>query len=334
MANSAPPSWWNNTAITPHTLGQTLANRSGHGDNRYVQGANAAGDPAGMSATRGLDFSQKGVKKQGGFEGIRKKAHKETGLDDSNIAERFDATNLFKDVHNPNESGFRQDQGQLVQMLMARAQGQGPTLADSIAAQQRTQGMNNISAQTASNRGVNPALAARGAQMAAANLSGQLNQQRTTGNLQEQQMAQQSLGGMLQGARDQDNQFQQMLVNRSMMPAQATLQENLQAQNLNAQGKMKSRDTRFQNWKIQQDLGGDMLKGMGTAMSDERVKNSIEEISKEDVSEFLSAIKPKSYKYNDESHGEGDRVGFVLQDVASTKLGKKMTAFLCMTGTT
>jgi hypothetical protein len=118
---------------------------------------------------------------------------------------------------------------------------------------------------------------------------------------------------------------------RSAMPANASFQELLARQSLNAQGKIAARNARNANWQNQQNQAGEIIGGVGGmvgAMSDERVKHDIQEISREDVNEFLSAIKPKSYKYNEpESAGqaEGDRIGFVLQDVQNTKLGKKLT---------
>lgn len=262
------------------------------------------------------------------FEKLRQAGEKAAGINDVDIAGSFDPSKFFQAGIGP-QSGFRGQQSSLAQMLMQRAQGQGPSLTDALVNQQRQQGFNNISAQTASARGVNPALAARGAQMASANLSAQLNQQRVAGNLQEQQAAQQSLGGLLAQARGQDMQYQQMGVDQRNLVANARLQEALQRQQLNAQGRMGTRDNRYNNWVQQQESGRQMLSSMGgaMAMSDERAKHNIEHINKEDVSEFMSAIKPKTFNYNDttqEGTAEGDRIGFVLQDVAHTKLGKKL----------
>lgn len=62
--------------------------------------------------------------------------------------------------------------------------------------------------------------------------------------------------------------------------------------------------------------------------SDERVKKDIKSISDDEIEEFLGALKPKSFRYREPGtpgQGTGDRAGFVLQDVADTKIGKAIT---------
>jgi hypothetical protein len=57
--------------------------------------------------------------------------------------------------------------------------------------------------------------------------------------------------------------------------------------------------------------------------SDERVKKNIELISKEDIQEFKSVIKPVTYEYIDASKdGEGIFPGIIAQDLEKSKLGK------------
>lgn len=63
-------------------------------------------------------------------------------------------------------------------------------------------------------------------------------------------------------------------------------------------------------------------------LSDEREKKDVKPVSDSDVDEFLSAIEPRKYRYKDPAKpgaAEGDRVGFMLQDVQGTKLGDKIT---------
>lgn len=65
------------------------------------------------------------------------------------------------------------------------------------------------------------------------------------------------------------------------------------------------------------------------AISDEREKKSISKISDEEIDEFLGAIEPKRYRYKKpgtEGQAPGERLGFMLQDVADTKLGKDITS--------
>lgn len=66
----------------------------------------------------------------------------------------------------------------------------------------------------------------------------------------------------------------------------------------------------------------------GFGFSDERVKKDIRHIEPEELTEFLQAVQPKKFKYRNpeqEGQAEGERVGFMLQDVADTKLGKAIT---------
>jgi hypothetical protein len=64
------------------------------------------------------------------------------------------------------------------------------------------------------------------------------------------------------------------------------------------------------------------------AVSDEREKRSVSKISDAEIDEFLGAIEPKRYRYKKpDAPGQapGERLGFMLQDVADTKLGKDIT---------
>jgi hypothetical protein len=263
------------------------------------------------------------------FDSVRGELEKATGLDEKDIAGQFNPADFFNQLKDPRQSSFRGHQKALTTMLMGQANGTAPSLTNANIAMDRTAGMNNISAQTASARGVNNAFAARGGQQAASNLAGQLAQQRVAGNIQERQIAQQNLGQHLASARTQDMDFEKMRIGQSNLKMDALMQEALQRQKLNAEGSMATRGNRYNNWVQQQESGRTMLGGMGgmMAMSDERSKENIQEISKEDVSEFLSAIKPKTFEYKDatqEGTAEGERIGFVLQDVEHTKLGKKL----------
>lgn len=74
--------------------------------------------------------------------------------------------------------------------------------------------------------------------------------------------------------------------------------------------------------------GAAKIAATAAAASDERSKKDIKELSSEDIDQFLSAVKPKSFKYkNPDSSGTtgGDRLGFLLQDVQGTKVGKAIT---------
>lgn len=73
------------------------------------------------------------------------------------------------------------------------------------------------------------------------------------------------------------------------------------------------------------------LSGLGAAgimaMSDERKKKNIQEIDASEIEEFLQAVTPKKFQYKspkEDSQPEGDRLGFMLQDVENTALGEKL----------
>lgn len=83
--------------------------------------------------------------------------------------------------------------------------------------------------------------------------------------------------------------------------------------------------------KAQDDMAMEGMKAGGSIaamMSDERGKKDISNVTKADLKEFFGAIKPKFFKYKDQNNpltAPGERVGFMLQDVQNTKLGKLIT---------
>jgi nitrate reductase assembly molybdenum cofactor insertion protein NarJ len=113
-------------------------------------------------------------------------------------------------------------------------------------------------------------------------------------------------GGREQQALNQKHGVQQQNINN-------TLQTEMAGQN--SQNQM---------------LGGLLSAGatVASAKSDRRSKKNINDISNDQIDEFLSAVKPKSYEYKDASEpgtASGGRLGFMLQDVQKTDLGKKIT---------
>lgn len=74
-------------------------------------------------------------------------------------------------------------------------------------------------------------------------------------------------------------------------------------------------------------LGGLLQGGAAigaAALSDKRAKNNIKDFTEKDLNEFFKAVKPKTYRYNNEKWGQGDRVGFLIQDIEKTKIGKSL----------
>lgn len=67
-----------------------------------------------------------------------------------------------------------------------------------------------------------------------------------------------------------------------------------------------------------------ILGAAGIKASDKNVKFDIKNITKKDLSEFFKAYKPQTYKYKNSQWGEGEQIGFMIQDIEKTKLGKQI----------
>jgi len=123
---------------------------------------------------------------------------------------------------------FNQQQA-LANQLTAQSQGQGPSLAQVTADQQRNQNMQQAAAVLGSQRGSsNPALAQRALMDAQANAGQQAAQQAVLGRTQEALAAQGQLGNTLSGMNQQASNFAQA---QAQLQQQAGLQS---AQNINA----------------------------------------------------------------------------------------------------
>lgn len=61
--------------------------------------------------------------------------------------------------------------------------------------------------------------------------------------------------------------------------------------------------------------------GAAAAMSDERLKTEISD-GHDDIDEMLDALRPKRYRYKDEKHGAGSRVGIMAQDMERSRAGR------------
>lgn len=72
---------------------------------------------------------------------------------------------------------------------------------------------------------------------------------------------------------------------------------------------------------------GSVIGGAASVLSDKREKRNIGNISDSDLDEFLKSVKPKTFEYKEDKPGAapGQRIGFMMQDVEDTKLGKKMS---------
>lgn len=58
--------------------------------------------------------------------------------------------------------------------------------------------------------------------------------------------------------------------------------------------------------------------------SDRRVKTNIKAISKEEIAELKSTIKPYTWEYKDQANGQGEWTGVMAQDLQKSKLGRSV----------
>lgn len=74
------------------------------------------------------------------------------------------------------------------------------------------------------------------------------------------------------------------------------------------------------------NLIGQGAGAVATFFSDERLKENITPISKEDLKELRQTIRPYFFNYKDENHGKGDWAGVMAQDLEKSKLGKYLVS--------
>jgi hypothetical protein len=143
----------------------------------------------------------------------------------------------------PSDQWRGQQQG-LAGALTARAAGQAPSAAELQMRQGLGQAIASQRAQAASARGLSSALANRQAQEGIVNAQAQTNQQAAALRAQEQAQAEQSLGGLLGGARAQDlgvaGQQAQLAQEASLANAGFRQQAGLQGQSLGMQANLQN----------------------------------------------------------------------------------------------
>lgn len=224
-------------------------------------------------------------------------------------------------------------QSQLMDLLMQRAQGQGPSISDMQMQRGLDQGMAQQQALASTGRG-NAALAGRQASQNASGMAQNMAGQAAMGRLAETQGAQQLAAGALQGARGQDQQYAQMTqqgnqfnVNAGLqqtqmndMARQSMLQQQLQALQMAQGGREAYQDARTQRFMglTQTPTTGEQLMGgaaaIGALISDRRAKTDIKEADKE-ASTLMKALRPYKYRYKDERNGAGEQFGIMAQDL-------------------
>ena len=213
----------------------------------------------------------------------------------------------------------RADQNRLAAMLFQQAQGQRAGAGELAVNRQANRALAAQTAQAQMARGAGAGMAARNAARNRADIGVNAAGQASIAQLQDQQSAQNQLGGLLGAQRQQDigvagaNQAAQLQQQQQQLAAlaqmlgvdKAALEQDLAKRQLSAEDKGQL---------------GNILTGIGGAMtkSDERVKTDISDASDE-VDWMLLNIDPKRYRYKEGD--EGSRVGIMAQDLMRSKAG-------------
>ena len=194
----------------------------------------------------------------------------------------------------------------LTDMLVARANGTAPSAAEQQMQNGIGQAQRAASAQAASARGVNPALAARLAQQSQSNLATQGIGQTTALRSQEQAAATGTAANLMSDQRGSRVAGQQLNVQN--VTGANTINSNNANAAANRQGNL---------------ISGLGQAGMMVAMSDENEKKGVVDGGKS-VQSFLDQISAKQYQYKDQANGSGDQVSPMAQDLEKTSMGNQM----------
>lgn len=161
--------------------------------------------------------------------------------------------------------------------------------------------------------------------------------------LADQQMAQGQLSGALGGMRGQDIGFAGQNANLQQQQYGLNTQRGLgylgQLGNMN-QGQLGAQTSAYNATQGNQGYGGMILGGMlkggstggaqaiagaggggGAAVaSDERLKTDVRP-GGHDIDEMMDKLTARTYRYKDDVHGKGERVGVMAQDMERSKMG-------------
>lgn len=154
-------------------------------------------------------------------------------------------------------SNFRGDQNQLARMLMKQAQGRGPgqQLVRMQAQGAADRGMQQQLSMANSGRPGMGAMGMRNAMMNSGNIQSQVGGQAAVAGLQAQLGAANQLGGVLQGARGQDEQLRMFNAGQRQQGSQFNADAQLRQMGLNDQAQLEALRQRLQLSGMQQQGG-------------------------------------------------------------------------------
>jgi hypothetical protein len=204
-----------------------------------------------------------------------------------------DKAGLTGDVAQASPLAYSADQAELIAKLKARANGEGPSLAEAQTNQNMGKVLANQVSAVRSGPGLNPALQARLAGQAGQQAATDAAQQGTIARLAERDAAEQALGNQILGAQG----------------------SSLSQDKLN----MDSTNSNANRWT-------NLISGAGTAAvaaSDKNAKENIKD-SNGDARSLIDHLKGKLYEYKDDSNGPGVHVGIMAQDLEKSPLGRSM----------
>lgn len=250
----------------------------------------------------------------------------------------------------------RAQQQTLANQLQAQATGQAPSLAEAQLRQATDRSLAQQLALAASQRGGNQAATQRQLLRNQAQAGQNIARDAATARIQEQQLAQQTLGGQLSGIRQADigqattqAQLQQQtnlanqqaeLQNQAQKDAQQRFlkQEQLrlrqEQQNIVNQEQLQNAQLQQQQQQKAEQAAGATIGGLGSAIStgislfsDEDLKKDIKDANK-DVKKFLDALQAKSFTFKDKEKANNKEnkksVGITAQDLEKSEMGKTM----------
>ncbi len=194
--------------------------------------------------------------------------------------------------------------------LVAASHGAVPSAAEIQLQKQAGLNQANQFALASALQGRNPGEALRSARLGSVATQGQTNIDSAMLRAKEQADARNALAQALANERQQDLGYQQALIQGQTSLAGAGA--NAQAQSAAAQNAYKG------------SLMGGLGSIAGAIFSDRRLKTDVKPVN---LRKLADSIKGFRFKYKDQEHGEGERVGVMAQDVSrGGPIGKRMVA--------
>lgn len=241
------------------------------------------------------------------------------GTVDAPVAPLYDWAQ--SDADRANQAQAREQQSALGGMLMAQAQGNGPSVAQNQLRQAQAQNMAQMNAQAASAGGgaMNRMQAQNAAINAGATAGQQAAGQAATLRAQEQLGAMGQMGQLYGQQRGQDQGAQALSQNRQLgVGSQAV---DTHAQQVQAQTANQTANREATQGILKAGIG---LAGGAMMASDVRLKKDISHARHEEMSALLDHLIPHEFRYREENDDAPIRIGIMAQDIEKAPGGKAL----------